>query len=353
MPTSIRLFIPLLLSVLLTGGCGQSTDATAPAKPVHWVKLATATAAPLADTALRTGSLRALRSVKLHVQEEGRVAEVNVYAGDAVQAGDVLLKLDDALLRAQLASATATRQQAEQDHARLRGLVAKRLVAEDQATRAATAAEVARADETLLRTRLGYTVIRAPFAGIVSLRSVEPGDVVARHDHVLSVYDPDSLITELGVSELLLPQLKVDDRVSLRIDALGEETFQGRILRLHPEIDARTRQALVEIALDPVPAGARPGQLCRVTLTAPARSALQIPLTALRRDAEGEYVMVMDAEQRVHRRNVSSGARQGESVEIRTGIEPGAQVVVQGLLGLSDGKAVQVNTTENPAAASP
>jgi membrane fusion protein (multidrug efflux system) len=289
----------------------------------------------------RTGSLRARHEVMIHTQEEGRIIEYPFYEGDRVEEGEVLVRLDDALIQAQLDRAAATRKQAEQDLQRLRELRARKLVSEDEYTRAQTQLEVAQADEQLLRTRLGYTTIRSPLGGVVTARLSEPGNVVERMRHVLSVADLSSLVTTVEVSELVLPHLRSGDAARVRIDALGPDTHAGRIVRIFPSLDPVTRRGTVEVELNPVPPGAAPGQLCRVEFTTHASERFVIPFSALRRDDASEYVLVLDAENRALRVDVTSGMRLAEQVEILSGLEEGQRVITKGFLGLSPGKAVK------------
>ncbi len=344
-PSTLLLAAPLL--VLLTGACSRDAGgetragrAQAP-QPAHLVELAQASEQHLRYTAERQGSLRALRQVKVFNQEEGRLEAVLVRQGDQVRAGEVIVRLDDRLLRAELDKAIATLRQAELDVSRLRGLVAKQLIAEEQLNRASTALEVARAEERLLRTRLGYMSIRAPFDGKVAERLVEPGDVAPKHAHLLTLLDPSSLVTEVQVSELILPDLKVGDRADVRIDALGNEAHPGRIVRVYPTVDPVTRQGRIEVGLQPVPLGASPGQFCRVTLLTGPRPHLVVPVAALQRDPEGEYVFLLGAGNTVHRTAVQSGLRFADLVEIRSGLTAGERVVVRGFLGLNDGQVVK------------
>jgi RND family efflux transporter MFP subunit len=175
---------------------------------------------------------------------------------------------------------------------------------------------------------------------VITERHAQPGDVAPRHTHLLTLADPDSLYTEVKVSDLLLPHLRVGDPVSVRIDALGRIDHAGRILRIHPAIDPVTRLGIVEVLIEPVPDGARSGQFARVTLTSAAVPRLMIPFTALRRDREGEYVFaVVDGKAR--RVEVRSGLRLADRIELLSGIEPGQQVIVRGFLGLSEGKPVK------------
>jgi len=331
-------------------GCGSESSGKngPPAPRAHLVELAGAELGALAYAADRAGSLRALREVKLVNQEPGEVIEVRARVGERVAAGQVLVRYDERILRAQLDKARAMLKQAELDQRRNRQLEARGFVSEDAVSRAATVLEVARAEERLLRERLSNLTIAAPFAGVVSQRLVEPGNVTAVHTLLMTVIDPSQLVTDVTVSELALPYMRVGDPASVRIDALGDALHPGAIVRIHPSIDPLTRSGRVEVVLDPVPVGARPGQFCRVELTTGARQRLLVPLAALRRDAEGEHVFVYQDDGTVRRAAVSSGLRLADRVEIRAGLEAGARVVTKGFIGLAAGQ--RVKPVEGPGA---
>lgn len=351
------------LLVLALTGCSPESSSHAkppgPKAPAHLVELSAVSRELLQYTADREGTLRALREVKVYNQEEGSVLEVRVREGDAVAKDQVLARLDDRLLRAEHDKAAATLRQAEVDVERLARLYSRQLVAEEAVTRAKTNLEVARASERVLRTRLSYMTLTAPFAGRVAARRIEPGDVAPKHTHLLTIVDPSVLVTDVQVSELVLPHLKKGDRAGVRIDALGHDIYRGEVLRIYPTIDPVTRRGQLEVALKPVPPGARPGQFCRVTLHAAGREHLVIPYAALRRDANGEYVFVYEPEAngapggKVKRVTVRSGLRLAERIEIREGLAPGQQVVAKGFIGLSDGQAVQPVSSGSDGTAAP
>jgi membrane fusion protein (multidrug efflux system) len=325
-------------------GCGAESNSkpAASAPRAHLVELAVAEPGRLAYTADRAGSLRAQREVRIVNQEEGRLTAVRVREGDRVRAGDVLVRYDDRILRAELDKASATLAQAELDHERSRQLKEKGFVSEDAVQRAATAREIASAQVRLLRARVQHMTITAPFDGVVARRLVEPGNVTSQHTHLLTVIDPSQLVTDVNVSELVMPYLAVGDRAEVRIDALGEKLHPGKIARIHPAIDPATRTGRLEVVLNPVPKGARAGQFCRVVLSTGASEQLVVPLAALQRDVKGEFVYVFhDADGTVRRAGVATGLRLADRVEIRDGLERGAQVVVKGLLGLGAGMRVK------------
>ncbi len=344
----------VVLAAALVSACGQEADSHAakPAKPQakgHLVELAPVVLGALRMTSVYTGSLRHHNSVRIYTQEEGRVTRLPYYEGDAVRAGDVILELDGTLLEAALRKAVAVRREAEANLKRLTRLVERRVASEDELLRAQTTLEVAKAEESTLKTRLGYTRVQAPFDGIVTERMVETGDIVNRHAHVLTVVDPSSLITELEVSELLLPHISPGDTVSVRIDALGTVDFRGVVKRVHPVLNPVTRQGVVEVELNPVPAHAQAGQFVRVTFSTEALNRMVAPFAALRRDREGEFVFRVNDE-KAERIAVRSGRRLADQVEMLEGLEPGDQVVVRGFLGLSAGKRVTPVDTQEPAA---
>jgi len=321
--------------------CSDDTGKNKKTAASHLVEAATARYESLSYVADRAGSLRAIREVKIFNQAEGRIKEVTVRQGDSVKTGQVLIRLDDTLLRAQWDKAAANLRQAKRDALRLKKLKKKQLIAEEIYLKSETAYEVAKAEERLLSTRLGYMTIKAPFPGKVAARKIEPGDVAPKHTHLLTIVDPSELISDVQVSELVLPHLKVGDSASIRIDALGPESFAGKILRIYPTVDPQTRLGKIEVTLDPVPAKAQAGQFNRVTLSTGEKKRLVIPFMALRRDRAGEYLYLINDESRVKRLAVKSGLRLSDKVEITEGLAENDKVVIKGFLGLGDGKKVK------------
>lgn len=339
----------VLVTIALLPACSSDDGKKRGKDKAHLVETARAGHEPLQYTADRAGSLRARREVKLFNQEEGRVVKVLAHQGDRVRQGQPIVQLDARLLSAQLDKARAARKQAELDVDRLERLIPKKLVSEDTLARARTALDVARADERLLQTRVSYMTVRAPFTGEVSDRLTEPGDIAPKHSHLATVVDSSSLITDVQVSELLLPRLRVGGRADVRIDALGMAIHPGKILRIYPTIDPATRKGHIEVALTPVPKGARAGQFCRVTLFSEGSVPLVVPFSALRRDPVGEYVFILDAQDIVRRQSVRSGLRLTDKVEILEGLEDGMPVVTKGFLGLEPGARVKVVNLDKPA----
>lgn len=321
--------------------------------PPHAVEVVVVSRQAIRLTRTLTGTLEAPRRVRVHSQEAGRIIDLPFHEGDRVRAGAMLVRLDDALIRADLAKAVATRKQTEVNLNRLKNLVSRQLATEDELARAQTSLELAQAEETLQRTLLSRTVIEAPFDGVVSERLQEPSDVVAVNDHILTLFDPDFMTVTVQVPEQLHSRIAAGDSVQVRIDSLGERDFAARILRIHPEVDVQTRLGTVEIRLDPVPRGVRPGQLSRVTLESAAAARRVIPLNALQFDTQGSYVFQLSADATVVRTGVVTGLQIGDGIEIVDGISEGDQIVIKGFLGLKPGKVVKVVNAAAPIVTPP
>ncbi|MGB5279701.1 MAG: efflux RND transporter periplasmic adaptor subunit, partial [Arenicellales bacterium] len=309
-------------------------------KPVHLVETASVKLESVGLTQIRTGSLTSPREVKIFNQEEGTIIEMPYFEGDTVSKGDVVVRLDDKILRANLTRAQATHRKTKLDLKRIQDLYKKKLSSDEALNRSETELAIAAAEQEMFATRVGYTVISAPISGIVSQRLSEPGNIAERYTHLLTISDHSALVTEVNVSELMVSHLNINDDVTVIIDALGNTVFDGRISRIHPNLDPLTRRGTVEVTLTPVPTGARPGQLCRVTFNTRTAERLMIPFRALRRDNKGEYVFLLDGS-KVVRASILSGLRIAEQVEILQGLETGQRVVTRGFLDLVENKPVK------------
>lgn len=354
MPILPKQLVTTAAVIVLAAGflvaCGDNGNAKARrlVKP-HLVELGPVRRAPVQYVAERAGSLRALRQVKLFNQEEGQIDRVLVHEGDSVRKGQALAMLDARILQAELRKAAAKRRQAESELKNLKSLAVKKLVSENTLERARTTFDVASADESVLKTRVSYMTIRAPFAGKIAARLVEPGDIAPKHTHLLTVVDPKQLVTDVQVSELLIARLRRGDRADVRIDALGDKVYTGKILRIYPTIDPATRLGRIEILLKPVPKGARAGHFSRVTLYSSGSRPLVVPSTAVRRDERGEFVYVAGDNSSARRVQVLVGLRFADKIEIQSGLTEGQLVVIKGFIGLEEGQTIKaVNVKSDP-----
>jgi membrane fusion protein (multidrug efflux system) len=342
MPKSLTILL-ITITILVVSACNNpSANHPPPTQRPIPVTVASVQYDTLIATHTSIGTLIAAHRVQVYNQEQGKIIQLSHHEGDHVEKGAVLVRLDEAVVRAELIMAMAKRRQAELDVVRIQKLFTREAASEDEVAQKQTALELARAEENLQQILLNQMTISAPFAGVISERLKDPGDVVPANTHILSLIDPSDLIVNTHVSELLLAELKKNDTVKLRIDALGEKSYKGRIRRIHPVIETDTRQGVIEVALDPVPQGALPGQLVRLTFHVTKTRGLVIPFASVHYDAKGAYVYRIDDHDIARRISVNTGLQLGDKLEILEGLTEGEQVVLSGLLNMKEGEKVNI-----------
>ncbi|VAX06515.1 hypothetical protein MNBD_GAMMA25-1917 [hydrothermal vent metagenome] len=331
----------LILSVFMFA-CNKEPAPQAGHRPksTSRVELGTVRNAPLEAEQTLLGALQAKQHVRIFNQESGRIIALPFYPGDKVKKGNLLIQIDDRLLQSELDKIEATLAQTQLELHRILKLMPRKLASEEELTRARTLMKLAEAEKSILETRLSHTRIRAPFTGVISERNFEPGDVAPLHSLILSMYAPEDLKIELSVSELLIGQLNKGDMVQVRIDALGSQRWPGQIYRIYPAINARTHKGKIEVHLQESIEGARPGLLCRIHLKIPTRPRLVMPFAALRHDNQGQYVFVLQSDNKVRLSRIHTGLLIGEQIEVLEGLVPNDRVVTRGFQGLRDSKTV-------------
>ena len=343
----------LVLGMALTlAACGGKTD-EAPAKPALTVTAATVALQPLSRTVEASGTVAAWELVPVGA-ETGGLTAVAVYAdeGAYVRQGQVLVKLNDAVLASQLrqqdaavASARAQLAQANASLARARELRAKGYLAQaaldariaEQQTAAANveAAQAARAETA---TRRGQTAVRAPVSGQIVSRSVVKGQIVPAGSELFKLVRDGRLELNAQIPEQQIAMVRPGMPVSVTGEGL---VTTGTVRIVTPQIDPQTRVGLARISLAPG-SGLKPGMFARAAIQAGAQPALTVPQTALvfRSDKSGVYVL--DRAGHVRFKPVGTGTRMADRVEVLSGLAAGERVVVQGAGFLADGDLVRV-----------
>jgi RND family efflux transporter MFP subunit len=229
----------------------------------------------------------------------------------------------------------------------LKKLLKTNAIAKNELEQMETDAAVAKAEVNILKTRLSYSKIYAPFSGILTERLAEPYDVISAQTHVLTIIDRNSIVVNITPSEKIISQLTLQQVVSIQIDALGQQRYSGTITRIFPTVDSQTRLGTVEITLNKLPSDAKVGQFCRVTIELTSKPQLSIPYIALRRDNQGEYVFLLDVDNKVHRQSVQIGLRLADRVEITNGLTEEQVIITKGFLGLNPDMIVEPVHLEN------
>lgn len=326
------------LALALTG-CGHKTERVEPATlPAATVRAQTAESKTRVATEEVVGTVRAkLRSV-IEAKVSGKIEQLLVVPGQQVKAGELLATIDAREVQARYDQAVALRQQADADLKRLTQLFEQKILSQAEFDNAQAKARVAVAALTEAATMLGYTKVAAPFAGVITRKHADVGDLATPGKPLLEMEDSTALRLEADVPEAVVGKLKLNDRLPARISALEKE-LEGVVSEIAPAADPNSRTFLVKLDL-PATSGLRAGQFGRVAMPVGETSALRVPASALVQRGQMELVFVA-ADGKAQMRIVKSGKRIGGEVELVSGVSAGERIVVEGAGSLLDGQRVE------------
>lgn len=329
-----------------TTAAAQSPRAEADEERSRPVRAYTLAPRTLGRSVLVAGTVEPLRSIQLAARTDGVIAEVAVEAGDRVRAGQLLARIDVSEQQAELDRAEASLREARANFERLDALRDRSFVDAASVLSARSALEVAESEVELWRTRVEFGRIEASIDGYVIDRLIEPGAAVGRLAPAFELADLDQLVLRVGVSELDAARIKPGAAVEVAVDALAGENVEARVRRVYPAADPSSRLVTVELELPQAHArGVRPGFLARARFAIEARSdVLAVPAAAVGL-GEQSFVMVIDGEGLLARREVETGVVRGEWREITAGLEAGEQIVATSPLDLAAGDRVRVVET--------
>jgi membrane fusion protein (multidrug efflux system) len=333
----------LLPPLLVLLACGTPDSASAPGageRPVPIEAIAAATS-DVEVVVEAVGSLRAERAVDLGPKRAGHVAALPLVEGAPAAAGDVLVRLADTELRAQVDVARAALREAEAQDLnarrqleRTQTLLAEGIVARQQyddvraeAERAQAAVALAQASLSAAEARLDDTVIRAPFAGVVGRRRVDLGAFVHEGDPLVSLVDADPLELVFEVPERYLAQLRAGAQVEVRVASHPDRAFSGAVSFVAPQVDETNRTVTVKATLPNADHALRPGQFATARLVLERRlGAVVVPEEAIVTRGPQRYVFIV-ADGVATARDVTTGERLPGTVEITRGLRAGETIV--------------------------
>lgn len=342
-----RRSLALLAGVAACSGGGAASGAP-PRDGARSIPVAVALVAPrdLARAVVVAAPVEPVRTIGVNSLLAGTVLAVHAQEGDRVRTGQLLAELDARETRAQFERAQAVLANAQTAFERNTQLHANKIITDAEFEQSRSAYEVAKSDAEVWRTRLEFSRIAAPSAGVVTVKHVEAGSAVSPNQRVFDLADVSLLVVRVQLSELDVVRVRPGAEVDVVLDAYPASPVRGRVRRVFPSADAQSRLVPVEVALADFPAGvvARPGFLARVTFQIDRRAgALAVPAPAVGVGDDGAYVFVVEADS-VVRRAVGLGITAEGWVEVARGLREGELVVTSGHTNLRSGTRVRVST---------
>ncbi|MEO8305603.1 MAG: efflux RND transporter periplasmic adaptor subunit [Betaproteobacteria bacterium] len=313
------------------------------------VEAITAATASMPQTITAVGSLRSDESVTVRPEVAGRVTFIGFQEGQPVAKGSMLVKLDPAINAAEVQQAKANVTLAKAKYERAVDLQKQGFISGQARDEAENNLKVADAAAALAAARIAKTEIRAPFSGIIGLRSVSLGDYVKEGQDMVNLESIDPLKVDFRVPEVYLKQVQVGQTLQVTLDALPGRTYDGKVFAINPLVDAAGRAIVVRAQVRNADTAMRPGMFARVRLlTKQDVDALVLPEQALVPQGEDQYVFrVVDG--KAVRTKVEVGQRRDGRVEVVRGIAPGDTIVIAGQIKIRDGTTVTTLAADKPA----
>jgi RND family efflux transporter MFP subunit len=343
----------LIAAVLVAAGCGSKEEpATSVVSAAPQVTIQAAVVEiKTVQVPVRvevTGQVTAIFQATLSSRIQGTVDTLLVREGTQVSKGQTLIQLDNRDVRADLARASAEVENAKANLVRMKTLYGQDAVSKQEMENATRTYKVAEANRKAVLAQLSYTVVKAPFDGVITEKKVEAGELASPGQPLLKMEDPGQLRLEATVAEGDLKSVSRGDKVPVLIDALGTRALNGIVSQILPAGDPQTHTFTVKVDL-PVTPGLKSGMFGRLQLDKGVTQTMLVPASAIVERGELTSVYVVGSDQIGRLRWVKVGRRFDKQSEILSGVNVGERVLLEGSRGV-DGALVQVtNTVAAPA----
>jgi membrane fusion protein (multidrug efflux system) len=336
----------LLLAAGILAACSDTSSSGAPRYGAQNAGVAVltqpATLSDLRETLTSVGTARALKSVSVYAETSGRVTAVNIDADSAVQAGDLLLQLDDRdeVLAVELASV----QLADAERLVKRYLTVNARdanIPESQLDDARAAVDSARIALEQARVDLDRRRITAPFSGRVGITEIDVGDRIDTNTLVTTIDDRSVLLVNFSVPEVYVDKVTRGPPVEVSLWDAADKPVSGEIVAVDSRIDINSRSFIARAAIDNVSDRFRPGMAFEISLNASRGAFLSVPDVAVQWGADGAYVWVAE-DGRAARREVRLVKRLSGAILIEGDVQAGEPVVMEGVQAVRAGASLKI-----------
>jgi len=319
--------MPLIVAALISCKSGSNDKGKVKGKPPVSVDVIVAADSDFSSDIEVNGTVLSEEMIELHPEISGRITYLNIPDGAAVKSGTILARINDADLQAQMQQQKVQLDMAEKTELRLRQLLAVNGI--DQATYDAALSQVnlIEANIGVLNAQIDKTIIKAPFSGRLGLRLVSEGAYVSPATVIGTLQQTDRIKIDFSVPEAYESLVKIGKTISIRTNG-SSENLTATINAIEPQINTATRNIRVRARLNN--GIISPGAFVKVFFSEKI-TGIVIPTNAIIPDALSNQVVLVKGGKAVFR-NVETGIRTIDAVEITSGVQTGDSVVVSGVL---------------------
>ena len=321
-------------------GGGAPAAGGPPAMPPMPVDVDTARRQAVIDAVRATGRIEANQAIELRPDEQGRITDILFREGQSIAKGEPLVKIDDAMIKAQLERAKADRDLSNQQLERVKRLRAQNAASPADLERAEANARSNAAGIAVLELQIERTTVRAPFSGAIGQRLVSMGDYVTTSTPLLTLQTVDPQRAVIEVPERYAVKLRQGQVVEFTVASQEGRVFRARVDFIDPVVQNENRTILVKASAPNPNRLLKPGMFIEARLaTATRAGAIVVPEDAIQPMRSANVVWAV-VDGKASRRVVTRGVRSAGLVEILSGVQAGEAVVVGGLERMGDGLPV-------------
>ncbi|MBP9121155.1 MAG: efflux RND transporter periplasmic adaptor subunit [Ignavibacterium sp.] len=331
-------FLPKILSSTKSGAIMPigRPDMVVPVK-AHIVSLET-----LSNSVYTTGTILANEEVELRSEISGKIIKILFKEGSYVNKGDLLIKINDADLQAQLRRAESKVKLSEEKESRQRQLRDGNLISQEEYDNTVGELNVNQADYDLIKAQIDKTEIRAPFGGIVGLRSVSEGSYVTTSTVMARLQDFNSIKVDFSIPEKYSTSVKTGDELEFKISG-SNRLFQAKVYAIEPKINPGTRTLQIRAICNSSYKELIPGAFANVELNLKQiADAILIPTVSIVPELKGQKVFLYK-NGIVNAQNVEIGIREETRVQIISGLQKGDTVITSGILQVKPKSKVKIS----------
>ncbi|MCL8006285.1 efflux RND transporter periplasmic adaptor subunit [Gelidibacter japonicus] len=295
-----------------------------------------------AENLTLSGTLEANEEIEIRSEISGIVESINFEEGKKVSKGQVLFKVNDIELRAQLSQVKTAQQLASENQRRAKLLLDKQAISQEEFDVSNADFESARAQADLIAAQLSKTTVRAPFSGTIGLRAISKGTYVTPSTPIAKLVNTSQLKLTFAVPEKYVSRMKVGTILTFTTSNSKEE-HTAKIYAIEPQVDIATRTLRMRAIAENKEDKLYPGTFAYVTLPLETvNNALLVPTEALIPIQNGKKIFVME-NGKAKEVEVETGARTDSEVRVLSGIKVGDTILTSGVMSLRNGTPVKVN----------
>lgn len=294
-----------------------------------------------ADNLSLSGSIEANEQIDIRSEVSGIVESINFKEGSSVTKGQILFKVNDLELRAQLAQVKTAQNLSSENERRAKLLLQKEAISQEEYDIASADFLSAKAQAQLIQAQLAKATVRAPFSGKIGLRYISQGTYVTPTTLIAKLVNTTQLKITFSIPEKYASQMKVNNTLSFTV-AGSKEIFTAKIYAIEPEIEIATRTLKLRAIAQNPEGKLFPGTFANVTLPLEKLTdALLVPTEALIPIQNGKKIFVVENGQ-AKEIIVETGARTDKEILITSGLKAGDTILTSGVMTLKDGSPVKV-----------